>query len=77
MRILFIFLDGVGLGTDDQSINPFAFAKTPNLDNLFGGRKLLAESVPFESDQASLLALDAGSGGSRLCLNLQPDRLPC
>jgi|WetSurSiteA1Bulk_404760.scaffolds.fasta_scaffold15322_3 2,3-bisphosphoglycerate-independent phosphoglycerate mutase len=62
MRVLFIFLDGVGLGTDDQSINPFVSAKTPNLDNLFGGRKLLAESAPFESNLASLLALDAGLG---------------
>jgi 2,3-bisphosphoglycerate-independent phosphoglycerate mutase len=62
MRVLFIFLDGVGLGTDDQSTNPFACAKTPNLDNLFGGRKLLAESAPFESNKASLLALDAGLG---------------
>jgi len=62
MRVLFIFLDGVGLGTDDQSINPFACAKTPNLDNLFGGRKLITGSVPFESDQATLLALDAGLG---------------
>jgi 2,3-bisphosphoglycerate-independent phosphoglycerate mutase len=62
MRVLFIFLDGVGLGTDDQIINPFACANTPNLDNLFGGRKLLAESAPFESNQASLLALDAVLG---------------
>ncbi|HEY3311392.1 MAG TPA: hypothetical protein VGK00_07095 [Anaerolineales bacterium] len=62
MTILFMFLDGVGLGTDDPTTNPFARAEMPNLYNLLGGSKLLASTAPFDGDQASLLALDACMG---------------
>ena len=62
MRILFIFLDGIGLGTDDPETNPLARAETPCLQSLLGGRKLTASAVPFESENVSLLALDAGLG---------------
>ncbi len=33
---LFLFLDGVGLGLDDVSVNPFVAAKTPILEHLLG-----------------------------------------
>jgi hypothetical protein len=59
VRVLFIFLDGVGLGADDLGINPFASARMPHLELLLGGRKLLASSAPVESDLATLLPLDA------------------
>jgi hypothetical protein len=59
MRVLFIFLDGVGLGVNDASINPFASADMPHLERLLGGQRLLASSTPYFGDQASLLALDA------------------
>lgn len=62
MRILFIFLDGVGLGTDNPEINPFAAAPMPWLQNLLGGKKLLASAAPHAGEQATLLALDAGLG---------------
>ncbi len=62
MRILFIFLDGVGLGADDPAINPFARAEMPNLQPLLGGHKLLAGAAPFVGDRATLLALDAALG---------------
>jgi 2,3-bisphosphoglycerate-independent phosphoglycerate mutase len=62
MRVLFIFLDGVGLGVDDQSINPFSSAKMPHLENLLGGKKLISSSAPFESNHATLLALDPNLG---------------
>lgn len=62
MRILFIFMDGVGLGSDDPSINPFAQADMPVLQKLLGGRRLLRNSAPFENERTSLLALDAGLG---------------
>jgi 2,3-bisphosphoglycerate-independent phosphoglycerate mutase len=62
MRVLFIFLDGVGLGADDPEINPFARAIMPTLEGLLGGRKLLAGSAPLSADRASLLALDASLG---------------
>jgi 2,3-bisphosphoglycerate-independent phosphoglycerate mutase len=62
MRVLFIFLDGVGLGVNDPETNPFARAAMPYLQELLGGRKLLAGSAPYEGLRASLLALDANLG---------------
>jgi hypothetical protein len=67
MRFLFLFLDGVGLGSDNPDINPLARAEMPNLQALLGGRKLLHSSLSstgnrLESQRASLLALDANLG---------------
>lgn len=62
-RILFIFLDGVGLGNDDPPTNPFANAQMPSLQSLLGGRKLLAgHDLPRVTSRATLLALDACLG---------------
>jgi hypothetical protein len=62
MRILFIFLDGIGLGADDPATNPFARAELPTIESLLDGHKLLASTAPFEGDRATLLALDAALG---------------
>jgi 2,3-bisphosphoglycerate-independent phosphoglycerate mutase len=62
MRILFLFLDGVGLGADNPSINPFVRAHMPNLRVLLGGRPLTASAAPFDGERATLLALDASLG---------------
>lgn len=62
MRILFLFLDGVGLGADDVEINPFAAAQMPALTSLLGGGRLLASGAPFLGPKADLLRLDAGLG---------------
>src|SRR5690554_2374450 len=62
MRFLFLFMDGIGFGEHDPASNPFAAAKTPNLDALLGGARLLKGSPPLETERASLLALDAGLG---------------
>ncbi len=62
MRVLFLFLDGVGLGLDDPALNPFARADLPNLTHLLDGRRLLADSAPFQNGRATLLALDACLG---------------
>lgn len=62
MRVLFIFLDGVGLGVDDPNINPFARLNMPAIQELLGGRRLLESSAPYEGQRATLLALDAGLG---------------
>lgn len=59
MRILFLFLDGVGLGADDPLTNPLARAKMTNLETLLGGHKLVEASIPVETSYATLLALDA------------------
>jgi 2,3-bisphosphoglycerate-independent phosphoglycerate mutase len=61
-RILFIFLDGIGLGPNNPETNPLARVEMPYLQALLGGGKLFASAAPFESEQVSLLALDAGLG---------------
>lgn len=66
MRVLFIFLDGIGLGPDDPDTNPFARAKMPTLKRLLDGRALLKEAAPFHGEHASLLAIDAAVGVSGL-----------
>jgi len=62
MRVLFIFLDGIGLGENNPEINPFAKAKMPNLNALLDGRSLLKESAPFHGERASLVAIDPNVG---------------
>src|SRR5512143_666844 len=62
MRLLFIFLDGVGLGANNPGLNPFAAVDMPTLQGLLGGHKLLAGVAPFVGERASLYALDAGLG---------------
>jgi 2,3-bisphosphoglycerate-independent phosphoglycerate mutase len=62
MTVLFIFLDGVGLGTDNPFINPFVRAEMPNLQKLLGGQRLLASTAPFNDERTSLYALDASLG---------------
>jgi hypothetical protein len=66
MRLLFIFLDGIGLGENNPETNPFARAKMPNLNRLLGGRSLLKESAPFHGESASLVAVDPAVGVSGL-----------
>ncbi len=69
MKILFLFLDGIGLGSSDPEINPFAKVDMPNLQGLLGGKKLLLDSLSkdqnerkLETERVTLLALDAGLG---------------
>ena len=62
MKILFIFLDGIGLGENNQGINPFANAHMPNLNHLLDGGSLFAESAPFVGEYATLLAIDPNLG---------------
>lgn len=62
MRILFLFLDGVGLGENDPDKNPFARAEMPNLTTLLDGRRMTDEAAPYHNGHASLLGLDAALG---------------
>ncbi len=62
MRLLFIFLDGIGLGENNPETNPFARAKMPNLNQLLDGRSLLKEAAPFHGEHASLVAVDPAVG---------------
>ena len=62
MRVLFLFLDGIGLGENNQGINPFANANMPHLKTLLDGRSLIKASAPFHGEQASLIAVDPSVG---------------
>jgi 2,3-bisphosphoglycerate-independent phosphoglycerate mutase len=71
MKILFIFLDGVGLGNDDPDINPFIRAVMPTMDHLLEGNKIIAKDhhnsidnrlILVNTEDASLIALDACLG---------------
>jgi 2,3-bisphosphoglycerate-independent phosphoglycerate mutase len=66
MRVLFIFLDGIGLGENDPATNPLARAKMPHLNALLDGRSLIKDSAPFVGEQATLLAIDPAVGVSGL-----------
>ena len=59
MRILTLFLDGIGLGADDPATNPFAAANTPTLIGLTGGRRWLAGTGKQASDRAIFVPTDA------------------
>ena len=60
--MLFIFLDGIGLGENDPEINPLTRAKMPHLNALLDGRSLIKDSAPFYGEHATLLAIDPTVG---------------
>jgi 2,3-bisphosphoglycerate-independent phosphoglycerate mutase len=66
MRVLFIFMDGIGLGENNPETNPLARAKMPNLNRLLDGRSLLKDAAPFHGEYATLLAVDPAVGVSGL-----------
>jgi 2,3-bisphosphoglycerate-independent phosphoglycerate mutase len=55
-------MDGIGLGENNQGINPFANAKMPSLKNLLDGRSLFKDAAPFHGERASLVAIDPNVG---------------
>ena len=61
-RIIFLFLDGVGLGSDDPAVNPLARAHLPTLSKLLAGAPLTASSGRVAMSDATLTPLDATLG---------------
>ncbi len=61
-RILFIFLDGIGLGDDDPTINPFARANVPTLTALTGGRRWLRDLGRMTNGRAAFVPTDPRMG---------------
>lgn len=63
---LLVFIDGIGIGTADAAINPFAAARLPRLQALLGGRRPLAEELDADgrivAERAVLVAADATLG---------------
>lgn len=59
--MLFLFLDGVGLGEDDPGRNPMVAARLPTLRSWVGGAPTAAAAPRLEGD-ALFRPLDAGLG---------------
>jgi 2,3-bisphosphoglycerate-independent phosphoglycerate mutase len=62
VSILFIFLDGIGLGDDNADSNPFAAADLPTLTRFTDGRRWLRGLPRIESDSAVFIPTDATLG---------------
>jgi 2,3-bisphosphoglycerate-independent phosphoglycerate mutase len=60
VRILWLFVDGVGLGDPDPATNPLVRARTPTLRALLGGP--LVGRVPIRTSSAVMAPLDASLG---------------
>ena len=58
-RVLFIFLDGVGIGPVGLDVNPFLTARIPTLTRLMGGRVPTLESPLVEGPGGRSFPLDA------------------
>ena len=59
--MLFLFLDGVGLGVDDAEVNPFVTARTPFMRDVLGGR-LTSSLAPIVTPAFVSTRLDATLG---------------
>jgi len=61
-RVLFLFLDGVGLGEDDPAVNPLAAAHLPTLRGLIDGQPLTAATGRYSNGRGHLIPTDASLG---------------
>lgn len=61
-RVIFLFLDGVGMGADDPAINPLAAVIYPTLHELLAGRKAVAATGRLSTALAELVPTDANLG---------------
>jgi len=62
MQILFVFVDGIGLGEDDADVNPFARASLPAFERLAGGRRWVRAAPVVDLTDLVFRPLDATLG---------------
>jgi len=62
VRVLLLFLDGVGIGKADGRINPFFSARLPNLSNLLDGRVPHRGFKHFQNKLVTLVPVNATLG---------------
>lgn len=62
MHILFLFLDGIGLGEDDAAVNPFAVANLPSLHRFTHGQRWLAGVGRHMTERGLFIPTDAQLG---------------
>ncbi|MCC6458512.1 MAG: hypothetical protein IT328_26425 [Caldilineaceae bacterium] len=61
-RVIFLFLDGVGLGANDPTINPLVAGAYPTLARLLDGSPMVAETGRLTTPHAELIPTDAQMG---------------
>lgn len=61
-RVIFLFLDGVGMGEDDPAINPLAAATYRTLHTLLDGAKPVRATGRLSTAHAELIPADANLG---------------
>lgn len=61
-RVLFLFVDGIGLGEDDPETNAFSIAEHPTLRQFTRGRRWLAGLPRTHTERGSFVPTDAGLG---------------
>jgi len=65
-RVIFIFIDGFGIGPADAGVNPLLVARVPTLASWLGTTDPRAWFAGINNEQASLVPLDATLGVSGL-----------
>lgn len=61
-KLLFLFLDGVGLGQDEADNNPFAHFEFQTLTTFTRGKRWLASLQQIDTERATFVPVDANLG---------------
>jgi 2,3-bisphosphoglycerate-independent phosphoglycerate mutase len=61
-KFLFLFVDGLGIGPADASVNPLLVARLPNVEKLVGPIDMDAWRAGVHTERAALVPLDATMG---------------
>ena len=61
-RVLLLFVDGVGLGSDDADVNPLVRARLSTLTGLLDGCRATMSEAPQHAERASVVPVDAVLG---------------
>ena len=62
MHVLFLFVDGVGLGSNDAAVNPFAGLHLAGFEKLAGGQRWTNEAAPVMRNDLVFKGIDANLG---------------
>jgi 2,3-bisphosphoglycerate-independent phosphoglycerate mutase len=62
MRVLVVFLDGVGIGNADPDANPFVRARLDAITALIGSKSKLFEPLRHQTERSTMVPLEATLG---------------
>ncbi|MDI6767543.1 MAG: alkaline phosphatase family protein [Bacteroidota bacterium] len=65
-HVLMLFLDGVGVGKKDASVNPFFSTEMPSLKELLGGNMFHLRDCRYSSEKTSVTSINTTLGVSGL-----------